>query len=239
MNDDNKKLFEELGKTIYERYTENTFSKLLKSEIDIIVFHTFLLMNLKESQIKDDSVIYESINKDDIYRLSLASGLTESTIQTKLESDFYNYRDKNKNEFDLKDFIINQINNTKTGSDEVIKEGKIRLIVSNPVMKKQLVNALVSQGSVPDFSFNRDIISIGVLDVLEVLGKKDASVNNALNAAIENYANTKATEEEKKGLKNVKGTSPKEICKSLLLNVGQTVLSTCVEAATKAIFNIQ
>ena len=239
MNDDNKKLFEELGKTIYERYTENTFSKLLKSEIDIIVLHTFLLLNLKESQIKNGSILYDFINKDDIYRLSLASGLTESMIQKKIESDFYNYRDKNNYEFDLKDFINNQIKNTKICSDEFIKDGKIRLIVSNPVMKKQVVNALVIQGSVPDFSFNRDIISIGIIDVLDILGKKDDSVNNTLKSAIENYINSKATEDEKTHIKNVKGNTPKEICKSLLLNVGQTVLSTCVEAATKAIFNIQ
>lgn len=229
-------LYETLGKEIYACYTKNTFAKLLKSEIDIIVFHYFILKNLPSEKIDQEVICYELINKEDIYNLSLKSGLTESLIQSKIELDFYNYRSKENESFDLKAFIKKQLESSKKGFDDVFKDGKIRLLVANPVVKKQVVNALACNGNIPDYSFNRDIISIGIYDIFDILGINNDSLNKNLLSAIQEYAQSKnVTEEEKQKINKIEGKSAKEICKSIIMNVGLPIFT---EIATSVLKNM-
>ncbi len=229
--------FEKLGKEIYELYTKDTFSKVLKSEIDIIVFHTFLMKNLDDNKISETGTIcYEEIDKNDIYNLSLISGLKEAIIQSKIESDFYKFRDKKSKSFSLKVFIETQLSKTQSGPSEYIKEGKIRLFVANPVVKKQVINALVNQGSVPDFSFNKDIISIGLPDVLEILYGNNDSVKESLYDAIQkNYPDTDKKQIEPQKSEN----STKTICMNILKYMGKTAYEKCLEAAFTALFSMK
>lgn len=234
-----KTLFEKLGQSIYERYTKNTFSRVLKSEIDIIVFHTFLLKNLADEKLSDESILYDTISKDDIFKLSLISGLPESNIQSKIESDFYNYRDKDKITFDIQAFIEKQLINTKLGSNEFLKDGKIRIVVANPVIKKIVINELVSQGSIPDFSFNRDIMSIGIFDVLELLNKKNADTNKNVIDAIDEYLKLNEANEVKEQIENSNASSPKQRCMKILEYLGKTAYEKTLEAVFAAMFKVQ
>lgn len=236
-------LYEALGKAIYESYTQGIFSKVLKSDTDIKVFHTFLLKNLDAKKILDDgSINYSAVNKDDFYRLSLASRLTESAVQSKFEADFYSYSGSGKTQdgFDLKELIQNQLNQTGVGANEFIKEGKVRLLVANPVVKKHLVNALAGHGFIPDYSFNRDIVSIGVIDVLRILGMTDSKINSTLFDAVIEYRNSLTKDTEKEKLKDfTKKDSTIETLKSLSLSVGSTVIAEVLLIVMKMIFGIQ
>lgn len=236
-------LYEVLGKAIYESYTQGIFSKVLKSDTDIKVFHTFLLKNLDAKKILDDgSINYSAVNKDDFYRLSLASRLTESAVQSKFEADFYSYSGSGKTQdgFDLKELIQNQLNQTGVGANEFIKEGKVRLLVANPVVKKHLVNALAGQGFIPDYSFNRDIVSIGVIDVLRILGMTDDDINKNLFDAVIEYRNSLTKDTEKENLKDfTKGNTAMDTLKSILQNIGVSVLSEIIVSIIKMKLGMQ
>ena len=233
-------LFKSLGEEIYNRYTQTIFARVSKPEIDGIVFHTFLLKNLDPTKITSNSIQYNAIDKDTVYRLSLAAGLTEETIQRKLEADFYAYRNKSDDnaEFGIRDFIESQLQSTKTGS-ESIKDGKVRLLVANPVVKKQFVNALSNLGFVPDYSFNRDIVSIGVLDVLAILGKDNDSANATLFEAARQYAEKSGEKTQEAFQKCQKGSSAKETVKSLVAYLGKTAYEKFLDAAFQAILRPQ
>lgn len=225
-------LYEALGKAIYESYTQGIFSRVLKSDIDIKVFHTFLLKNLDAGMLsKDGSINYGAVDKDAIYRLSLASGLTESAVQSKLETDFYSYRDKSGDrvELDVRTFLETQF----VG----LREGKVRLLVANPVVKKQLVNTLAQKGSVPDYSFNRDIVSIDVLDLLLILGMSDKAANDSLLEAVAKYRKSPEAKNDRERLEKVsQGNSAKETVKNILEYMGKTAYEKFLDAAYEAMF---
>lgn len=225
-------LYEALGKAIYESYTQGIFSKVLKSDTDIKVFHTFLLKNLDAGMLtKDGNINYGAVDKDAIYRLSLASGLTESAVQSKFETDFYSYRDRSGNgaELDVRAFLEKQF----VG----LREGKVRLLVANPVVKKQLINALARKGTVPDFSFNRDIVSIDVLDLLIILGMSDKAANDSLLEAVAKYRKSPEAENDREKLEKVsRGSSAKETVRNILEYMGKTAYEKFLDAAYGAMF---
>lgn len=233
-------LYEELGRKVYESYTKGVFAKVLKTDTDAQVFHIFLLMNLEQSKISEGNIRYDAVGKNDIFKLSLASGLTEGVVQSKLETDFYIYgKVGTDNRFDIQKFITNQLKSTRQGGGSLVKEGKIRLLVANPVVRKQLVNALAEQGSVPDYSFNRDILSIGVLDVLDIMDMNDGKMNNSLFDALQDYIGTSDNDKEKEELKTCKGKDVKETLSHIASYMGKTAYEKFLDAAFAKMFNLQ
>lgn len=172
MLDNQKNFINSLGEEIFNLYLNNGFSKVMKAQIDEKVFHTFLLTELSKIDDKkfivNEEIDYDEISKNDIYKLSLASSLTESLIQSKIEKDFYAYH-KNNDSFDLKKFLTKQIQNSKLNKNDIIKDGKIRFIIKNSVLKKKVFNAFDERNIIIDFTFNKDLLVVNVLDVIDIL----------------------------------------------------------------------
>lgn len=202
---------ENLGKMIYEAYTSNQFGRAYKAEIDKMVFHSFLLRNLpdicKDEKnaggksvvvVRGEDVMYLRLSKRAIYQLSLRARVKESTIQSMLEADFYNHQKDDKfYENELKRAVSNIVMSTKASAADLVKDGKVRVVVANPITKKMLMQKLNDIGAVGDYSFNRDIVSMSVADFLQVLDVDESDVRKSLlETAKDNYGE-KSEEYEK------------------------------------------
>ena len=87
---------------ILELYTRNGFGKVLKSEIDLTVFHHYLLENLNEKYLENGNIKYFNIDKSEIYRLSILMKITESRFKRLLEEDYFLYSETVK----VKKFLL-------------------------------------------------------------------------------------------------------------------------------------
>lgn len=203
---------ENLGKMIYEAYTSNQFGKAYKAEIDKMVFHSFLLRNLPDIcmgeknadgnsviVVRGEDVMYLRLSKRAIYQLSLRARVKESTIQSMLEADFYNHQKDDKfYENELKRAVSNIVMSTKASAADLVKDGKVRVVVANPITKKMLMHKLNDIGAVGDYSFNRDIVSMSVADFLSLMGIEETALRDTvLKIAEKEFGKEKKEEFEK------------------------------------------
>jgi len=160
---------ETLGKEILELYTRTSFGKVLKSEIDQLVFHHFLLASLDHKYLNTkNEILYYHINKTEIYQLSRKACITESRIKTLLEQDFFQYGKTST----VHDFLLATVN-SKTISSTLLKSGKIQFVIPNPIARKYLEERIFSVGGLVDYSFNHDILVLEILDFLRIVHYND------------------------------------------------------------------
>lgn len=228
-----------LGEEIYSLYLNNGFSKVMKAQIDEKVFHTFLISELskinQEKFIIKKEVNYDEIDKNAIYELSLASGLTEAVVQSKIEKDFYVHH-KDENSFDLKNFLISQLRNSKLNKNDFVKDGKIRFLIQNSVLKKKVINALNKEDTIVDFSFNKDLIVVNVFDVIDILQIDDERSKEILQKSVQEYLpkieNKKISEE----MSEMKYSTVKETSVSIVKYLGKTAYEKFLDTAFSAMF---
>ena len=96
---------------------------------------------------------------------------------------------------------------------------------------------LARKGTVPDFSFNRDIVSIDVLDLLIILGMSDKAANDSLLEAVAKYRKSPEAENDREKLEKVsRGSSAKETVRNILEYMGKTAYEKFLDAAYGAMF---
>ncbi len=154
---------EELGKEIFALYTRNGFGRVLKSEIDQAVFHCFLLANLDKRFVKDGRIRYFHINKTELRALSIRACVTETRVKNLLETDFFHYGNDSR----IEDFLLETVNST-TARKGLLRDGKINLLLPNPIAKKYIEERIFAVGGIPDYSFNKDILSLEIIDFLKM-----------------------------------------------------------------------
>ena len=239
----NDKSMETLGKSIYNLYTGNGFSKVMKAQVDELVFHTFLQEELgkigAKKYINDGNINYDAVDKNAIYSLSLAAGLTEGVIQSRIEKDFFTYgsNDTRDSESFLKEFIRGQLEQSKLNRNDSIKDGKIRFSVPGPVLKKKVERAFADVGTLVDYSFSRDLLVVNAVDVIELLGADTTANNKILISEMGKYLpdiKSKDTREkldaELKESKSVKST-----VQSVLKYLGKTAYEKTLDFAFTAL----
>lgn len=155
---------EEFTKTILGYYTRNGFGRVLKAEIDNAVFHYYILENIDKKYIDNGNIKYFNIDKSEIYRLSMKMRMTENRFKRFLEEDFFQHRESVRE----KRFLLEMVNSTSIKKNG-LKEGKIRLLIPNPVVKKYLEERIYSIGSVIEYGQNREIIFIEIYDFLKLV----------------------------------------------------------------------
>lgn len=164
-----------LENELYTAYFKNGFGKILKSEIDLYVFHYFLLKEL--NCINNDSgtvseIPYLKIEKKDLYNLASIANISISKLQNLIENDF-NVFCKNKN-LDYKTELYKIIQTERFKLNFEKKQKTIRLSITNPILRQLLVKEINLQEGTPDFSFNKDIIEIEFTDFLQLLDVTDS-----------------------------------------------------------------
>jgi hypothetical protein len=126
-----------LEEAIKDLYLRAGYGRVLKSEIDTLVFHYFLLENLKQKPLY-------FIDKKDLFELSSKLRVPESKIKRLLEDDYLvNYQnDQKTNAAEILRNIVSGLNITRDG----IKDGKLRLPVANPITRKILEVEIFDSG---------------------------------------------------------------------------------------------
>lgn len=212
----------------------------MKAQIDEKVFHAFLIDELnkisKGKFILNDEVNYDAIDKNAVYELSLAAGLTESVVQSKIEKDFYAYH-KEKDSFNLRNFLISQIKNSKLNKNDFVKDGKIRFLVQNSVLKKKVINALNNEDTILDFSFNKDLIVVNVLDVIDILKIDDEQNKEILQKSLQEYLQNSENKKFAKEISEIKCTTTKETVAAVVKYLGKTAYEKFLDAAFTAMFS--
>ena len=205
---------------IIELYTRSGFGKVLKSEIDAVVFHHLLLEKLKvldTKLIKNGEIIYFLINKGHIRDLSLKFRLTEAAFTRLLENDFLLSLSESKEELIVNDILLEIISKTKI-SKENIKNGKLCFYMSNPIPRKILETALFKIGGIADYSFNRDLFIIELYDFLRLLKfSDDIEISRHIkDAVLNNISKYKPTDRDSKFLEDLEEKEIPEQLKTIL-----------------------
>jgi hypothetical protein len=158
--DDNK--MANLGQKIENLYLRAGYGRVLKSEIDAVVFHHFLVKEL------GDTPDYFAVDKTRLFKLSLALKLSEPRVKKLLEDDFYIHSARPETNAALAARLLDIVNH-RTITPESLKDGKLRLPIANPLLRKMLEAELYKSGGLPDFSFNREMMVIEIYDFLRLL----------------------------------------------------------------------
>jgi hypothetical protein len=174
-----------LGDAILALYARGEFGKVLKAEIDAVVFHHALLAQLPAGFVANGRVSYLKIGKHEIRALSLALRLSEARVSAFLERDFLLY---GKSE-PIGPFLLELVNSHNLRK-EMLLSGKLRFVIGNPIARKDLEERIVSLGGIPDYSFNRDLLAVDVYDFLRLVGTqsddqiREVIVHNLLAKAV-------------------------------------------------------
>ena len=165
----NRTYEQDLGARLWDLYTRAEFGKVSKSEIDTLVFHYALLGNLGRPFLEPAGRIrYFSIGKTEIRRLSLLLKMTESRVGSLIEKDFLLYGADEK----VEEFLLALVNAT-TITSGLLKAGKIRFLVPNPVARTAIEERIAAVGGIPDASFNREVLVLEIYDFLKLVNLAD------------------------------------------------------------------
>jgi hypothetical protein len=195
-----------LSKNLLALYTRSGYGKVLKSEIDALVFHHLLPKKLDQKYVKINekaedpkdqiTIDYFSLDKTLLYNLSQKLKLSEARLQHLLEEDFFEYQ-KNSEDAALPALLLDMVNR-RSITKEQLKDGKIRFSVANPMLRKLLEVKIYESGGMVDYSFSREVMVIDLYDFLKLLNlEKDERII----AIIENNILKKAKSSDEHGEK--------------------------------------
>jgi hypothetical protein len=155
---------EALGNEIIRIYQRIGFGRVLKSEIDLLVFHSLLFERLGDKFKSEIGIHYYNVDKSEIYRLSLVFGMTESRFKRFFEDDFL----LRKESVAIRPYILDVVN-SRAIRERPLKEGKIQLLLANPIAKKALEERMYSVGGIVDFGNNSEIALVEIYDLLRLI----------------------------------------------------------------------
>lgn len=154
----------QLSEELIKLYTRSQFGKVLKSEIDALVFHHLLKKHLKEKYLKNDRVNYFKIDKPEIYRLSVKLRMSETRFKRFLEEDYFMH----KGPFDESGFLLDLVNRSSINREK-LQSGTISFLLPNPVVRKYLEERMDSLGFAVNYEENREIVTMDLYPFLRLV----------------------------------------------------------------------
>ncbi len=159
--------YSSFAKELIASYTRLGFGKLLKSEIDLLIFEFVLKTHFatnKDEYFIDTELNYFAINKYDIYQLSKTLKVSESKISTMIEQlgllkGLLNDSIGMKS---LKALLLSQLQNRKN-----IKDGYISIQITNKLLKQFAEAKIQSLGIQVDYEKNKEIIKFDILALID------------------------------------------------------------------------
>jgi hypothetical protein len=145
---------------IFNSYTRQGFGRLLKAEIDLIMFDFSLklfLLEKKPEYFIDDKLNYFAIDKQDIYELSKFLKITENKVRGYIEQ-LGLLKGLLDDEIGLKCFksiLLKQKQSRKN-----LSEGYIVLNVSNKLLKQFIEAKAYSLGKTVEYGENKELIKL-------------------------------------------------------------------------------
>lgn len=154
----------EIGEQVHALYSRGPFGRVLKIEIDGILFRAYARHQHRLKRIAEDFRWYH-LGPQDVRELSVRLRITETRVETLLEQAALadGIRDLEATEIiAIIQNLANQVNQEK----EDLVEAKLRLFVSNRVLRSYIEAFLLQAGGIPETSFHRGHLVIRIGDLL-------------------------------------------------------------------------
>lgn len=236
MNNLNQTLKIELAETITKLYRRSGYGRVLRSEVDAVVFHYFLMEELK------GNLDYFSIDKKMIFELSSKLKLSESKFKRLFEEDYAIYQEnKPFSEDNDKSFFAHILSDLiqKHGiTKKHLKDGKLYINVANPIVRKLLDVRLYESKGIMDTSFNSEKIIIDVYDFLNLFDYlNDKPIKKQLYNIIRSHVN-KFEPDTQKFLNDIEGKTLPDFIKNITSAFFFKLLGKAGEEAVNYVYEV-
>lgn len=216
-----KNLKDKFSKEFLASYFQLGYGALTKKDIDVFVYH---LLSKDTNLLKDKS----------LYELSNLFKITESKLKSiQLEAHLrYNKIDRDES---LKS-VIDKIKASKIKPE--LEGDKVRVLIESPILKRDFESVIKSLGSLVDYSFNKDIVSIKLSSLIAAL--KKVSKKNGVQLekdVIESIR--KQFEDDKEVLELMNNKDYIQTLKKYGLKVSQNLVCSLSTLAINSLIGIQ
>lgn len=174
-----EKLKKSITEDIFKSYTRQGFGKLLKSEIDLIMFDFSLKLIFAKSKpeyFEKDELNYFLLNKQDIYNLSKELKITETKVKSYIEQTGLVKSLISNEELALQSFKA--LFQKQTQDQELMRNGKLRCYIPNKLLKSFIESKIDMSGSIPNYSFNNDILIFDFFIIFTIFGTSDEAIKS-------------------------------------------------------------
>lgn len=171
---DYKSLVEHLMKS----YIRQGFGRLLKSEVDLIMFEFALKLyctDTKPHYMDGECINYFMIGKDDIYELSKKLKITQSKVTSSIEQ-LGLLQGILDDELGKKDFMY--LLSKQRQKKENIDAGYITVQVSNRLLKQFIESKMLKDGHQVDYGQNKEIIHLDFGALVSIFEDKETDFDS-------------------------------------------------------------
>jgi len=171
-------LKQKITEEIFQSYTRQGFGRLLKSEIDLIMFDFSLKMiflETKQEYFIDNELNYFTINKQDLYELSKKLKITESKIIGYIEQIGL-LKGLLDDKMGLKSF--KQLLLIQKQDKNYIEKGYLTVQISNKLVKQFIEAKITSLGYQVEYGNNKELIIVNLSILLKIF---DINTDNFKN----------------------------------------------------------
>jgi len=216
-------LEQELGISISGLYSKSMFGKVLKSDIDLAVFHyrlkKYMLWKV-DSPDNVQSIDWYQIDQQDIRQISLSLQITETKVASLIEQCALANGLRELSDTEVIDLVSSQVDKTPQSKAD-LEKGVISVCIPNKITQKAIESFLSKSGGIPDTSFNRSVLKLRLVDILlglENVGDRDLFLKKLIKGVKKKYKDQSIDEV----IRKVHGKNYKvqieEIIKSVLCN---------------------
>ena len=154
----------EIGEQVHALYSRGPFGRVLKTEIDGILFRAFARHQHRLKR-RTEEFRWHHLGPQDVRDLSIRLRITERRVETLLEQAALSdgIRDLGTTETIA---IIQDLANKTHQDKRDLEEAKLRLFVTNRVLRSYIEAFLLQGGGIPETSFHRGHLVIRIGDLL-------------------------------------------------------------------------
>lgn len=208
----NLNIEKELGEKLLALYKRAPFGTVPKKEIDLLVFDA-----LARALIENHKLSWWELDPKTIRQLSFDLKVTENKIELLIEQIALQQGvaevDKNLLLEKIKELAIA----TQQDNKDILK-GKIRLYVSNRLLRSAIENLLLSGGGIPETSFNKGQLVIRLGDLLVAYaGENERKFLETIADNARKYSNND-------DLKQMIAVINKKTAREVAINLGTTLM---------------
>lgn len=197
-----------------KEYLNHGFQSLSKSDLDLLIFHLINKNGILdfEKSIYDTSKLLK-ITPTKVKNLILNSSLRWGNIDAKeiLEKIFDDILTKEKLEL------------VKEENKKYFEENKLPILLENPVYKMEFENAIKTLSSIPEYTFNKEVLIISISSVIElaknIYGKEPIFISDLKTDQ------TKIEDILKKDIKEIEFNDFTNLVKSLRKNITNNTIN--------------
>jgi len=210
--------------SISKLYLKNGFGRILKKEIDIVLFDFFcakILSSYKNTMffVEKNLVNYIILDKKEIHEIALKLKITDKQTISYIQKTYLFNFEKYKDELDKMFFLaLKRTLKKHINSKEDFYNGKIKIYAYNQIFKDELEARLDKIGAIIDYASNKSVLIIDIHWLLKLFGiTKKADIVDIFTSLIKR--STILEKDKQKLITSLNKKSIKDIFKYVLRDI--------------------